>query len=150
MMTGGGSFDGAIVDELQRELGITVTYETMAFGDYYSRILADPPAIWSLGWVADYPSRNDFLGVLLGKDSTNDFGKWHDDAFDAAIAEAGAATDPAAANAAYDRAEAIVGEQVPVFPMAYSAGWALSRGGLLGAGQNGLGSLRMAGLAWAD
>ena len=26
----------------------------------------DPPAMWSLGWVADYPGRNDFLGVLLG------------------------------------------------------------------------------------
>jgi oligopeptide transport system substrate-binding protein len=150
MLTGGGSFDEAIVDELHRELGITVTYETMAFSDYYARILADPPAIWSLGWVADYPSRNDFLGVLLGKDSTNDFGKWHDPEFDAAIADAGAATDPAAANAAYDRAEAIVGREVPVFPMAYGTGWALSRDGLLGAGQNGLGNLRMAGLAWAD
>ncbi len=29
-------------------------------------------------------------------------------------------------------------------------GWALSRTGLLGAGQNGLGIVRMAGLAWAD
>ena len=55
-----------IVDELKRELGITVTYETMAFGDYFARLAADPPAIWSLGWVADYPGRNDFLGVLLG------------------------------------------------------------------------------------
>ena len=150
MMTGGGSFDEAIVDELKRELGITVTYETMAFGDYYARLLADPPAIWSLGWVADYPSRNDFLGVLLGEDSTNDFGKWHDEAFDAAIAEAGAAADAASANAAYDRAEAIVGTEVPVFPMSYGTGWALSRDGLLGAGQNGLGNLRMAGLKWAD
>ena len=30
----------------------------------------DPPAIWSLSWVADYPGRNDFLGVLLGTGST--------------------------------------------------------------------------------
>jgi oligopeptide transport system substrate-binding protein len=150
MMTGGGSFDEAIVDELQHELGITVDYETMAFGDYYTRILADPPAIWSLGWVADYPSRNDFLGVLLGKDSTNDIGRWHNEAFDAAIAEAGAAADATAANAAYDRAEAIIGREVPVLPIQYGTGWALSRDGLLGAGQNGLGNLRMAGLAWAD
>ncbi len=150
MLTGGGSSDEAIVDELQHELGITVNSETMAFGDYYTRILADPPAIWSLGWVADYPSRNDFLGVLLGKDSTNDIGRWHNADFDAAIAEAGAATDAAAANAAYDRAEVIVGREVPVLPIQYGTGWALSRNGLLGAGQNGLGNLRMAGLAWAD
>ena len=36
----------------------------------------DPPAIWSLGWVADYPGRNDFLGVLLGTGSTNNYGRW--------------------------------------------------------------------------
>jgi hypothetical protein len=34
--------------------------------------------------------------------------------------------------------------------LSYGTGWALSREGLLGAGQNGMGILRMAGLAWAD
>ena len=34
--------------------------------------------------------------------------------------------------------------------MSYGTGWALSREGLLGAGQNGLGNLRLAGMAWAD
>ena len=52
--------------------------------------------------------------------------------------------------AAYDRAEDVVQRDVPVVPMSYGTGWALSRDGLLGAGQNGLGILRMAGLAWAD
>ena len=59
-------------------------------------------------------------------------------------------SDPADASAAYDRAEAIVQRDVPVVPVAYGTGWALSRTGLLGAGQNGLGIIRMAGLAWAD
>ena len=49
--------------------------------------------------------------------------------------------------AAYDRAEDIVQRDVPVIPVSYGTGWALSRDGLLGAGQNGLGSLRFAGLA---
>ncbi len=35
-------------------------------------------------------------------------------------------------------------------PVSYGPGWALTRDGLLGAGQNGLGIVRMAGLAWAD
>jgi hypothetical protein len=35
-------------------------------------------------------------------------------------------------------------------PVTYGTGWALSRGDLLGADQNGLGSIRMAGLAWDD
>ena len=54
------------------------------------------------------------------------------------------------ATAAYDEAETIIQRDVPVVPLTYGSGWALSRTGLLGAGQNGLGILRMAGLAWSD
>ena len=52
-------------------------------------------------------------------------------------------------DAAYDTAEGIIQRDVPVIPMSYGTGWALARHGLLGAGQNGLGSMRLAGLAWA-
>jgi oligopeptide transport system substrate-binding protein len=150
MLTGGGAFDEAVVRELERELGIRVTYETMSFDTYFDRLAADPPAIWSLGWVADYPGPNDFLGVLLGTDSSNNYGGWSSEAFDAAIAEALASGDPVVIRAAFDRAEAVVRDDVPVIPTAYGTGWALSRPELLGADQNGLGTIRMAGLAWAD
>jgi oligopeptide transport system substrate-binding protein len=149
LMTFGGGFDEAIVSEVERELGIDLGYETMGDG-YFDRLALEPPQMWSLGWVADYPGRNDFLGVLLGSGSSSNYGRWSSPEFDAAIAEAGSATDPAAASAAYDRAETIVRDDVPVVPVAYGPGWALSRSGLLGASQNGLGIVRMAGLAWAD
>lgn len=148
-LTGGGTGDLGIMADLQRELGITLTYETMGPG-YFDRLGTAPPAMWSLGWVADYPGRNDFLGILLGTGSSNDYGHYSSADFDAAIAAAGAATDEAGAAAAYDRAETIVQRDVPVVPLTYGTGWALSRTGLLGAGQNGLGILRMAGLAWSD
>jgi oligopeptide transport system substrate-binding protein len=149
LMTFGGGFDEAILGELDRELGISLAWETMGDG-YFDRLSGEPPQMWTLGWVADYPGRNDFLGVLLNTTATNNYGRWSSPAFDAAIAEAGSATDPDAASAAYDRAEAIVRDEVPVVPVVYSTGWALSRDGLLGADQNGLGVVRMAGLAWAE
>jgi len=150
MLTGGTGYDEGIVSEIERELGITLRAETMDFGDYFVRLEQDPPAIWSLSWVADYPGRNDFLGILLGTGASNNYGRWSSDEFDAAIAEAVSTTDEAVATAAYDRAEDIVQRDAPVIPIAYGTGWALAREGLLGAGQNGLGILRMAGLAWAD
>ena len=149
MLTGGGLFDEAIAKEVERELGIEINTETMADG-YFQRLNQDPPQIWSLSWIADYPGSNDFLGVLLGSDASNNYGRWTSDEFDQAIADAGAATDPADIRAAFDRAEEIVQRDVPVVPVSYGTGWALSRGDLLGADQNGLGSIRMAGLAWAD
>jgi oligopeptide transport system substrate-binding protein len=150
LSTGGNSYDAAVVEELQHELGVRVHSEVMDFDAYFDRLESDPPAMWFLSWVADYPGRNDFLGVLLGTGAINNYGHWTSTEFDAAIAEAGESTDEAAASAAYDRAEDVVQRDVPVIPMSYGAGWALSRDGLLGAAENGLGGLRLAGLAWGS
>jgi ABC-type transport system substrate-binding protein len=148
LVTGGSPYDEAVVTELERELGVTVDQETMGFDEYFPRLDTDPPQMWFLSWIADYPGRNDFLGVLLGSDSVNNYGHWRSDEFDAAIRAAGSTTDGATAAGAFDRAEAVVQRDVPVIPISYGTGWALARGGLVGAGQNGLGSLRLAGLAW--
>ena len=150
ILSGGSPYDDTIIAELERELDIDVQNETMDFDAYFSRLDTDAPAMWFLSWVADYPGRNDFLGVLLGTGSVNNYGDWSSAEFDAAISEASAATDEAAQAAAFDRAEDIVQRDAPVIPMSYGTGWALSREGLSGAGQNGLGNLRLAGMAWAD
>jgi oligopeptide transport system substrate-binding protein len=149
LITGGTDYDEAVVSELRRELGITVSPEIMDFDAYFERLEVDAPAMWFLSWVADYPGRNDFLGVLLGSGASNNYGNWTSPEFDAAIADAGAATNEATTSAAYDRAEDIVKRDVPVIPMSYGSGWALSRDGLLGAGENGLGGIRLAGLLWS-
>ncbi len=47
-------------------------------------------------------------------------------------------------------AQRIVQDQVPVIPLQYGESWALSRDGLLGASQSGMGIVRYAGLKWAD
>ena len=149
MRTFGMQFDAAVVAEIKRELGVNIAYETMS-GDYFGRLATDPPNIWSMGWVADYPAPNDFLGILLGTGSSNNYGRWTSPTFDAAIGDALSTSDPAVARAAYDRAEAIVRDEAPVIPLSYDKEWKLSRDGLLGANGNGLGIIRIAGLAWAN
>ena len=149
-ITSGGGHDDAVVADLREHLGVRVDYATMDFGDYTGRLDDDPPAMWSIIWVADYPSPNDFLGVLLGSGSTANEGRWRSPAFDDAIAEAGSTTDAAAAGAAYGRALATVRDEAPALPVTYGTAWSLTRPGLLGATPNGMGILRYAGLAWAD
>jgi oligopeptide transport system substrate-binding protein len=146
-MTFGSPFDAATVAEIKRELGIDLNYETST-GDYFTRLAQDPPQMWSMGWVADYPNPNDFLGILLGTGSSNNYGRWSSPEFDAAITDALGTTDPATARAAFDRAEAIVRDDAPVIPLSNDTEWKLAREGLLGAQENGLGITRMAGLAW--
>jgi ABC-type oligopeptide transport system substrate-binding subunit len=144
-VTAGGPHDEAIVSQLRENLGVPIEYATLDFGDYTTRLDVDPPAMWNLSWVADYPSPNDFLGVLLGTGSTSNSGRWSSPAFDAAITEAGRSTDP---TGAYATALAVVRDEAPAIPVGYGSAWALTRDGLLGASPNGMGILRYAGLAW--
>jgi ABC-type oligopeptide transport system substrate-binding subunit len=146
----GTGYDAGILDQLKVNLGITMRYEALDFPDFFKRLgTPDGPKFWALSWVADYPSTYDFLGILLGSGQPNNYGGWQSAPFDAAIARAAGSADPAAVSAAYDAAQAIVRDQAPVIPAAYSTSYALSRSGLLGAVTNGLGILRIAGMAWA-
>jgi oligopeptide transport system substrate-binding protein len=146
----GGGYDQAIVAMLEQNLGVRIDYATMDFTAYQQRLATDPPALWSLSWVADYPGPNDFLGVLLGTGSTANQGGWSNAGFDAAIAQATAAGNATDALAAYRTAMQIVQDQVPVVPVSYGTSYSLVRAGLQGASQSGTGILRLAGLAWAS
>ena len=139
--------DAGMLRQLHDVLGVTVNYESL--DDLLTRLGEDPPAMWSLGWIADYPGQNDFLGVLLGSGATNNYSRWSSPEFDGNISAAASETDARLAGFAYERAQAVVQRDVPVIPVSYGPTFALSRQALLGAGQNGLGFLRMAGLAWA-
>jgi oligopeptide transport system substrate-binding protein len=145
---GGASIADAIEADLERELGVSV--ELLSLDDHLGRISTDPPNLWISGWIADYPGPNDFLGVLLESDSAENKGGWVSPAFDQAIAEALATRDPAQAEAAFELALAEIQDGVPVVPLSVGTDWSLSREGLLGAGGNGMGILRMAGMAWAE
>ena len=148
LVTAGTGYDAAVIAQLRDNLGLSIAFEAMDFDEYFPRLYDDPPAMWGLGWVADYPAPNDFLGVLLGSGEANNYGRWANPAFDAAVARALATSDPVAARAAFDEAERIVRDEAPVIPVTYGAEWALAREGLLGAAENGTGDLRLAGLAW--
>jgi oligopeptide transport system substrate-binding protein len=146
-LLGGGAEDRAVAAEIKRELGVTVSIEIEGQG-LFQRLVSHPPSIFSMGWVADYPGPNDFLGILLGKGASNNYGRWSSPAFDKAVADALAARDPTAARTAFDTAEGIIRDEAPTIPLTYDIGWSLARTGLLGAYDNGLGIIRMAGLAW--
>jgi oligopeptide transport system substrate-binding protein len=145
----GAGYDGGILAMLKQNLGVTIDYSNMAFDTYQARLATDPPMLWSITWVADFPGPNDFLGVLLGSGSTANEGGWSSAPFDDAIARATSASDVATATKAYAEALGIVRDDVPAVPVSYGTSFTLVRPGLLGASQNGTGILRLAGLAWS-
>ncbi len=150
LVSNGNRYADAIAAQLRENLGVSIAVETMDFNEYFDRLAVDPPPMWTVDWVADYPARTAILRLLLGSDQKNNFGRWSSGAFDAALVAGSSATDPTAAATAFDRAEGIVRDESPVVPLAYTTNYSLSRDGLLGAADNGLGFVRLAGLAWAD
>jgi ABC-type transport system substrate-binding protein len=150
LVTPGSQLDAAIVRQLHDNLGIDVGYEALDWSLYNAQLLSDPPAMWEMDWVADYPGAYDFLGILLGSGQTNNFGRWSDSNFDSTLVQALGATDAATQQQAFDKAQAIVQDQAPVIPVDYGAGYALAASGLLGALPNSQGLVRYAGLAWAS
>jgi oligopeptide transport system substrate-binding protein len=148
LQSGGSTFDDAVRDALVRELHVPVHIELLQ--DFLERMLGtDRPAMWSLAWIADYPDPYDFLGVLLGRGQTSNFGRWSNADFDAALDRAATASTASDRTTAYEAAERVVADQAPVIPVAYPRQWALAREGLLGATTGGTGILRYGGLAWA-
>jgi oligopeptide transport system substrate-binding protein len=119
LLTQGYEWDGPVVADLERVLGIHLRQESMASDEYFARLEAkDRPAFWAMSWVADYPAPQDFLGLLLETGSTSNFGDWSDPTYDAALDAAAATGDSAAQTAAYEKAQAILKTEVPVIPMA--------------------------------
>ena len=143
----GSGFGTGIAAAIHDGLGITIRREW--YDDFFARVKGDAPSFFTFGWIADYPGPNDFLGILLGSGASANYGRWSSAEFDAAIEDALGTTEPAAITGAYERALAVVQRDVPAIPLAYGDSFSLSRTGLLGAGQNGLGIPRFASLAWA-
>ena len=151
IVTQGYAWDHPVAHQIEEVLGIRLRQEAMPFEEYFQRLEAgDGPAIWAMSWVADYPAPQDFLGLLLESGSTNNYGRWSDASYDAALDAAASTDDPEEQARRYAEAEAILREAVPVIPMAYHEGWALGRDDLAGTQVSGLGILRFASLDRVD
>jgi oligopeptide transport system substrate-binding protein len=149
--TNGFAWDRLVMDEWTRQLGVHVSAETSTSGALLDRSTTSGPVIWALTWQIDYPAPDDFLGVLAGVGQPNNFAKWSSADFDAAIDQARSAGDAAGAAEGFDRAAAILQDQVPMFAVAYGEPlWELTRDGLAGMARNGLGVIRLAGVRWTS
>ena len=150
LATYGVGYEQTVAKQLHDNLGVTVDVQALDFQDYLQQVgSASEPTLWALSWIADYPQANDFLGLLLQTGSTSNTGNWSDMDYDNLIEQAAATTDPTQQAAFYGQAQTILTQEVPVIPVAYGQSWALSRTGLEGALQSGVGLIRYAGLAWA-
>jgi len=145
---GSGLGVGPAVATWERELGVTINVETMAFRDYLRALESNPPQIFTINWIADYPSPYALYSLLLLPDATSNYGRWDDAEFVRLLDAASAAVGASAQAAAYQAVDARVDQEAPVIPWSYGAGWWLVRPGLRGLGNLTVGLTDFGRVSW--
>jgi ABC-type transport system substrate-binding protein len=133
----------------REELGVEIAVESMNFGDFLSVLDDRPPDVFTVNWIADYPSPHALYGLLLDTGAASNWGDWRDPEF-VELLEAAAAAPADEVGAAYDALEAHVAEQAPVIPWAYGETWWLVADGLRGLGNLTIGLLDFGRVSWDD
>jgi oligopeptide transport system substrate-binding protein len=139
---------GPAVAAWNDELGARISVEGMDFRDYLRTLDTEPPQVFTINWVADYPSPYALYSLLLLPDAASNYGGWADDEL-IRLLEAASASDGDAAQAdAYRAVDDYVDEQAPLIPWSYPTSWWLVRPGLRGLGNLTTGILDFGRVSW--
>jgi ABC-type oligopeptide transport system substrate-binding subunit/tetratricopeptide (TPR) repeat protein len=105
-------------DHLQKQwhdnLGLEITWETMELAELDERILSNPPALFSLCWVADYPDPDSFLRVAVQLHT-----RWRNEVFVDLVERARRVPDQGERMKLYGQADRILVEEAPIMPLGY-------------------------------
>lgn len=103
--------------QLKRNLGINVELKNLEWKSYNGLLRVDPPAIWRMAWIADFPDPDNFFSLITG-DSENNHTNWKNPKFDALVDKAVQTADKGERQKIYDEAGKILTEvDVPVIPI---------------------------------
>ncbi len=101
-------------------LGIDVVLANQEWKVYLQTIQTDPPAVWRMGWCADYPDENNWVLENFHSTKGSNRIKWSNPEFDRACEEAAATSDPAKRKELYAKAEKILCvDEAAIIPIYY-------------------------------
>jgi oligopeptide transport system substrate-binding protein len=147
VVSGAGLGVGPAVEIWREELDVDVEVEVMDFSDYLAVLDSHPPGIFTVNWIADYPSPHAIYGLLLQPGAASNYGDWRDETF-AQLLEDAARAPESEVGAAYGAVDAYVAEQAPVIPWAYGETWWLVADGLRGLGNLTIGLVDFGRVSW--
>ena len=149
VVNGTGLDVGPAVATWREELGVEIDIETMDFATYIELLDADErPQVFTVNWIADYPSPHAIYSLLLEPGALSNYGDWVDDEFVELLDAAAAADSDEELAAAHDAVDARVRDQAPLVPWSYGAGWWLVADGLRGLGNLTIGLIDLGRVSW--
>ena len=105
----------------ERNLGVKVVLDNQEWKVYLKRLTTDTPALFRLGWGADYPDPDNFMNLFTSTSGNNNT-HWKNERYDQLIQKAALERDPQKRQGLYDEAQRILTEEdVPIMPLFIAA-----------------------------
>jgi len=105
------------------EVGIEAVPDPLDSETYFDQLADGACVICASGWIADYPTYDNFLNDLFYTDSGNNHGRYSNPEFDRLVDEAKATPDAEEANDLFQQAERVLlNDDVGAFPINYQNG----------------------------
>jgi ABC-type oligopeptide transport system substrate-binding subunit len=101
-------------DQWLENLGVSVRLTLLPWAEFLELIDADPPHLFLVCWVADYPDPDSFLRVVPQLHTA-----WRSQRYLSLVDRARQATDQEQRMTLYAEVERLLAQEVPLLPVAY-------------------------------
>jgi len=108
-----------VQQQWKEHLGIDVRLRNMEWKVYLKELQHDPPHVWRLGWILDYPAPDAIMTVWLS-DSGNNHTRWKSETYDQLVRAAAVEKNPDKRLELYNRAQKLLLEQDTAIMPLYS------------------------------
>jgi oligopeptide transport system substrate-binding protein len=115
----------AAITQWRENLGVEVTVRVLDPNYYVYNLKAEKDEMFDMGWIADYPHPEDFLGVLFRTGAENNFADYSNPAVDALIDQAGVEADAAASLELYRQVEQMLVDDAAMLPLFFGKNYVL-------------------------
>jgi oligopeptide transport system substrate-binding protein len=109
--------------QLKKNIGVQIEINNEEWKVYLSHLQTNPPNIYRLGWVADYPDPDSFMNLMTSS-SENNYTGWKSKAYDELVAQAASELDKSKRRETYAKAQTILTEVdapvIPIYSLVYS------------------------------
>jgi oligopeptide transport system substrate-binding protein len=115
----------AAVTQWHDNLGVEVTVRVLDPDYYVYHLMEEKDEMFDMGWIADYPSPEDFLDMLFRTGAENNFGEYSNLAVDTILEQAGIEADPTKSLALYQQAEQMLVDDAAALPLWFGENYIL-------------------------
>jgi oligopeptide transport system substrate-binding protein len=104
----------------KKNLNVNVRLDNMEWKMLLSKLNEDPPGLFRMGWFADFPDADSYMGVFMA-DNGNNHTRWKNAQYDQWVQEAATSLNPTHRRMLYEKAQRLLLEQDTVIIPIYAA-----------------------------